>query len=332
MQAIYNLTNPRAANGQNYNDVYLGNGSTIYFDYSGAAITAATLNSVRLVWYGNVIGTGGTGSVTMASGTMSLPFVYTGDNRQECAVIAAGAGLGCFASASGTLNITLNLNSGYIRFQWARLEVNYTPNVSTLSLSTATVNAGGSLTATVTAYDASYTHSLGLYFGSEEKWWTLGAGVTTQTVTVPMDYLQQMPNAATATATLKLYTLSGETVLGVSSQSLTIAAGADSAPTFTASCTPLLTVNGVIYPDVSGGVCAYQMRRKNENRGRYGAIRGKRNQHTNQRDELHHAGHRGLDAGQRTTAPVRQRGRGAECHGQQRIDRHKDHHAECTGL
>ncbi len=253
MQTIFNLTNPHAANGQNYNDVYIGDGTTIYFDYSGAAIEAATINSVKLVWYGNVIGTGGTGTVSMGSGTMSLPFAYTGDNRQECAVIASGASLGCFDAASGMLSIALNLNSGYIRFQWARLEIDYTPNVSALTLSTATVDAGGSLTATVTAYDSSYTHTLGLYFGSEEKWWTLGAGVTSQIVTVPMEYLNQMTSTAVGAASLKLYTLSGSTVLGVSTQSLTITAGADSAPTFAASCTPSLTVDGVTYPDVSQG-------------------------------------------------------------------------------
>lgn len=253
MQAIYNLTNPHAANGRNYNDVYLGDGSTIYFDYSGTAITQATLNSVRLVWYGNVVGTGGTGTVAMGSGSMSLPFAYTGDNRQECAIVASGVSINCFDAASGTMSIALSLNSGYIRFQWARLEVDYTPNVSALTLSTATVNAGESLIATVTAYDASYTHTLGLYFGSEEKWWTLGAGVTSQTVIVPMEYLSQMPNAAVGTASLKLYTLSGGTVLGVSTQSLTITAGVDSAPTFTASCTPSLTVDGITYPDVSRG-------------------------------------------------------------------------------
>lgn len=253
MQAIFNLTNPHAANGQNYNDVYIGDGTAIYFDYSGAAITAATINSAKLVWYGNVIGTGGTGTVSMGSGTMSLPFAYTGDNRQACAVLASGASLSCFDAASGTLSIVLNLNSGYIRFQWARLEIDYTPNVSTLTLSTATVDAGGSLIATVTAYDSSYTHTLGLYFGAEEKWWTLGAGVTSQTITVPMDYLSQMTSTAAGAASLKLYTLSGGTVLGASTQILTITAGADSAPTFAASCTPSLTVDGVIYPDVSQG-------------------------------------------------------------------------------
>lgn len=253
MQAIYNLTNPHTSNGHSCSDVYMGDGTTVYFDYNGSALTSAIINSVRFVWYGHATNKGGTGTVTMNGGTMSLPFAYTGKNRQECAVIASGASLDCFAGTSGTLSIALSMNNSYICFRWARLEVDYTPNTSTLTLSSATVDAGGSITATITPYDSSYTHTLGLYFGSQETWWTLEAGVTEQTVTVPMAYLNQMTNTSTGTATLKLYTLSGGTVIGSTTQTLTITAGADSAPTFTASCTPALTVDGVTYPDVSQG-------------------------------------------------------------------------------
>lgn len=253
MQAIYNLTNPHAANGQSYYDVYLGNGRTIYFDYSGAAITSATINSVRLVWYGNVLGGAGNSTLTMHGGTMTIPLTATGETRQECAVVATGVDASCFGAASGTLELAIVLSAGSVRFQWARLEVDYTPNASKLTLSQTSANAGQTLTATVTPYIEGCTHSLGLYFGTQEKWWTMDSGTTSQEISVPIAWLDQMTTSAVGTATVRLFTLVDGNILGSDNASLTVTAGADSAPTFTAVCKPLYTIDGETYPDVTGG-------------------------------------------------------------------------------
>ena len=253
MQAIYNLTNPHAANGQSYYDVYLSDGKAIYFDYSGTAIANATINSVRLVWYGNVLGGAGNSTMTMNGGTMTIPLTATGETRQECAVVATNVNASCFGAASGTLSLDIVLSAGSVRFQWARLEVDYTPNASKLTLSQTSTNAGQSITATVTPYVDGCTHSLGLYFGSQEKWWALDSGVTTQEISVPIAWLNQMTTSAVGTATVRLYTLTGDTILGFDSVSLTVTAGADSAPTFTAVCKPLYTIGDETYPGITGG-------------------------------------------------------------------------------
>lgn len=251
MQAIYNLTNPHAANGRSYSDTYLNN-RTVYFDFTGTALEKPTINSVRFVWYGNSLGAG-TGTVAMNGGSMTLPFGYTGEARQECVVVASGATAACFTAGSGTLSVAVALTSGYIRFQWARLEVDYTPSLSSLTLSSGTVEAGQSVTATIGTHDAGYTHKLDVTLGAYSQQYTLAAGVTSQEVTIPMSILEQMPNSKLSVAAVKLTTLNGESVIGSVSQNLTVMAGASSAPMFTGTCNPLFTVDGVTYPDVTGG-------------------------------------------------------------------------------
>jgi hypothetical protein len=253
MQAIYNLTNPHAANGQSYYDVYIGNGRNVYFDYSGTAITNATINSVRLVWYGNVLGGAGNSTLTMNGGTMTIPLTATGETRQECAVVATNVAASCFGAASGTLALDIVLSVGSVRFQWARLEVDYTPNASKLTLSQTSVNAGQTLTATVTPYIEGCTHSLGLYFGTQEMWWTLDSETTSQEISVPIAWLDQMTTASVGTAMVQLFTLVDGNILGSDNASLTVTAGTDSAPTFTAVCKPLYTIDDETYPGITGG-------------------------------------------------------------------------------
>ncbi len=253
--AIYNLSGPRAANGQSYTDSNLSNGREIYLDWSGPALDAVTISAVRLRWYGSYMGGGGTANILMNGVGMSAALAHTGSDRQECLAGVSGFAPAAFALSSGTLVISLALASGaYFRISsWARLEVDYTPNTSRLSLSAASVAAGSGITASVTSYSPAYAHRLTLTLGSRSQTWNLSPGATQQAVTVPMAWLDQMPQTSVATATVRLETLSGGAVIGTASSALTVTAPASSGPTFGASCAPLYEVDGVIYPSPTGG-------------------------------------------------------------------------------
>lgn len=253
--AIYNLSGPRAGNGQSYTDINLGNGRVIYLDWSGPALAAVTVQAVRLRWYGSYMGGGGTANILMNGVGMAAALAHTGSDRQECAVNVTGFAPAAFALGSGTLTVTLALASGaYFRISsWARLEVDYTPNTSGLTLSAASVAAGGSVEAAVTSHSAEYAHRLTLALGSRSQVWTLAPGVARQEVTVPMAWLDQMVQTAVATATVRLDTLLAGAVIGTTSAALTVTVPAAAGPTFEAACAPLYEVDGTAYPSPTGG-------------------------------------------------------------------------------
>lgn len=130
---IFNLSNPRAANGQSYVDAYLGNGRTVLWDYTGTAISNATVTAVRFKFYGNVLRSSGTANVTMNGSPFSIDLTATGETRQNCTCYASGAVMAAFAAASGTLTMALVMPSNaYFRTSaaTATLEVDYTINIT----------------------------------------------------------------------------------------------------------------------------------------------------------------------------------------------------------
>ena len=134
------------------------------------------------------------------------------------------------------------------------VEVDWTYSASGLTLSSGTVEAGGSVTATITAHDKAFAHELRLTMGERLSIQQVAPGVSSAQVDVPMEWLDQLPHASTGAATVTLETLSGTQVLGKVSQPLTVTVPASAAPTFTASCAPLLSVGGVTYPSMGAGV------------------------------------------------------------------------------
>ena len=137
---------------------------------------------------------------------------------------------------------------------YVTIEVLWEYTTSGLSLSAARVEAGGSVTANIGANDPAFAHRVTLGFGSRSQSWDVAAGVAAQTVSVPLEWLDQIPSAASGMATVTLFTLSGGAVIGQTAATLTIRAPQSAAPGFTASCAPLLTVGGATYPSMGEGV------------------------------------------------------------------------------
>lgn len=100
------------------------------------------------------------------------------------------------------------------------LYIEYQNPASSFTLSSTSVAAGGTVTANISAVDSSYTHRMTVAFGSRSA--TVTGTNTSASYAIPLSWLDQIPNAISGTATVKVETLSGSTVLGSATSSFTI--------------------------------------------------------------------------------------------------------------
>ena len=217
-----------------------GNFPAAGYRVASAALTCTLRNAV---W--------DTITIKAADGTTLGSFGAVGTNGERtCALITGydyaslthvtlyGGGVGTQIAGGSYVTITV---------EWA-----YT--TSALTLSATSVDAGGSVTASIGAYDPAFSHQVRLEFGTKAQTWDVVAGVTAQAVTVPVGWLDQIPTAQSGPARVTLITYSAGVYVGAVAVSLTVTAPASAAPTFTASCAPLLTVGGTTYPSMGDGV------------------------------------------------------------------------------
>lgn len=215
------------------------------FPASGYRITGAVLHCTlrNAVW--------DTITVKAADGTTLGSFGAVGTNGERTCALITG-----YDYAKLT-HITLyggGVGTQIAGGSYVTIAVTWQYTASKLTLSASSVDAGGSVTANISAYDAAFSHRVTLAFGSRSQSWTVAAGVASQAVAVPIGWLDQIPGAASGAGTVTLYTLSGSSTIGQASASLTIRAPQSAGPAFTASCAPLLTVGGVTYPSMGSGV------------------------------------------------------------------------------
>lgn len=259
MQTSYELSGFHSASGSGAVDSWFGLYGTMYASSKGPKLRDCTIRSASIVFPvcsndSGVILRVTRGGVLMQ--TEELP------GRQNGLLSAplSGASLAAFAAEQGKVSIQVFVHNGdkskffKTRQDRARIVVNYVPHTSSLTLSSGTVAAGGSVTATITAHDKAFGHRVQLTLGNRVTSWNVNPGVGSAQVDVPMEWLDQLPHASTGAATVTLETLSGTQVLGKVSQPLTVTVPASAAPTFTASCAPLLSVGGVTYPSMGAGV------------------------------------------------------------------------------
>ena len=126
--------------------------------------------------------------------------------------------------------------------------------VSDFTLSSAAVDAGGSVTLTAEPYSSSYSHSWRVTFGSHVLTGSMAAGVTAASISIPVGWLDAIPSAASGVATVELSTADSSGVFGSKTKALTITVPDSAAPSIgTCSVAPLLTVGGVTFPAVVAG-------------------------------------------------------------------------------
>ena len=167
------------------------------FPAAGYRVASATLTCTlrNAVW--------DTITVKAADGTTLGSFGAVGTNGERtCALITGydyaslthvtlyGGGVGTQIAGGSYVTITV---------EWA-----YT--TSALTLSAASVDAGGPVTASIGAYDPAFSHQVRLEFGTKAQTWDVAAGVTAQAVTVPVGWLDQIPTAQSGPARVTLIT------------------------------------------------------------------------------------------------------------------------------
>lgn len=111
------------------------------------------------------------------------------------------------------------------------LTVDYTILQSGLTLSTTNVAAGSAITAQISAGDAAYSHKVIWQFGSRTQRDTLAAGVAADTLTVPLEWLDQISDAVTGLGSCRLETYSGSTLMGSETAYFNVSVPASVVPT-----------------------------------------------------------------------------------------------------
>lgn len=160
----------------------------------------------------------------------------------------------CVFAGSGTDNVT-----SVVVFDLA-LEVTYTAAeqaASAFTLGADTVRAGSSFTVAITPGKSTWGHQVIFDFlGYQTASAVLEAGVTAVTVAVPVGWLAAMPSSASGVGTVTLRCWEGDktSFFGATTKPLTVTAPASAGPDVgTVSVAPLLTVDGVTYPEVVPG-------------------------------------------------------------------------------
>lgn len=127
---------------------------------------------------------------------------------------------------------------------------------STFALSASAVEAGQRVTLTVKPGREEYGHQWILNFGDYEMAAHMQPGAKTAEILFPLAWLDAIPNAASGVAMVRLRTWekSEDNIFASVAKPLTVTVPADAAPEIGAvSAAPLLTVDGVTYPEVAPG-------------------------------------------------------------------------------
>lgn len=117
-----------------------------------------------------------------------------------------------------------------VYFSNVSVVIDYTNPRSTFTLDKTTLDAGTALGVNISRIDASYTHKVTFAFGSR-SYTATGVG-TSVSYTIPVAWLDQIPNSVSGTGTVTVETLSGAGAsMGSVSASFTLTAGAGVVPT-----------------------------------------------------------------------------------------------------
>ena len=119
----------------------------------------------------------------------------------------------------------------YLSVTAMTLTFNYEYLQSSGSMANGSVAAGSAAKLNITAYNSAYSHRVTWKFGTYSNVQTIAAGGTSASYTIPLNWLQAIPNATSGTASATLETLdTSGNVLGTSSYNFTITAPASVTP------------------------------------------------------------------------------------------------------
>lgn len=104
---------------------------------------------------------------------------------------------------------------------------------TTIALDRTSVNAGSAIQVNITQADNSCTYGVTWSFGDDSQYDSLAAGVRTKSFTVPLDWLENIPNATSGVATVVVQTYKSGTLKGTASKNFTIVCPVSVIPSIT---------------------------------------------------------------------------------------------------
>ena len=225
-QSIANNTTTISWNMQ----VILASGHTI--SSSASKDWSVTVNG-KTYSGSNSFGSMGSGATkTMASGSTTITHNSDGSKTfnysfsQEFAITFNGASVGTKSgSGSGTLNTIARASS--------------------FTLSSSSLDMGGTQTVNITRASSSFTHTVAYTFGSNTTTVTTKNTSTGISFTPPVSLASQIPDATSGTCTVKVTTYNGDTSIGSSSKTFTLKVPSSVKPTVTLSATYNNTLSGL---------------------------------------------------------------------------------------
>lgn len=132
-------------------------------------------------------------------------------------------------TATGSAKYTTGVSSGTIYATASNIALTRIPRTSTLSVNKSTVAAGESITATGTKQYSGFIDTIVLKFGSHTQTLTSGTAFT-----IPLSWLDTIPNGTSGTATITLTTKNGSSTVGSTSKSITITTPTSVVPSISA--------------------------------------------------------------------------------------------------
>lgn len=148
------------------------------------------------------------------------------DTRNSVSVLLASWTGNLTHGADGKLSVPITavfsmnnkgLSSGSVS---ATVTCTAIPRKSTLSLSSATVNPGSSVTATVSSASSGFSHKIIWSLGNKSSSIFLTTGVLSAQLSVPVDWAYAITDSSVATVSVSLITYNGTTETGTSTYSL----------------------------------------------------------------------------------------------------------------
>ena len=174
-----------------------------------------------------------TWGATVTPSNFSVQATNPSSNRTRRWDIKNSSLVSAIQGINGTAYLHLYEPGGEMQVQYEGLDtstadvgpyivVDYTPNASSFTLNKSSVDAGSTITMTISAASSSYSHRAVWKMGTYSSTVTIAAGTTSSTFTVPNNWMNAIPNATSGTATVTLYTVSGSTDIGSASKSFTV--------------------------------------------------------------------------------------------------------------
>ena len=232
----------------------------------GDFVTGKTLGLYRGAKTGGISGTG----TSMRGASLGGVGFYRGWGSTQTATLSASGNAGVFGNfvawlqQAPTDTLVLYVNEGlwsdhdysynYCSVTAAAIIIEYEPAGSDGTLNKTTVNAGDTVTLTVTPPDGlegTITHAVQWTFGSYAQTQQLASGVLNANFAIPMTWLNAIPNSASGPAVCRLTTYLDGEERGEKKIPFTIAAPASAGPTFTGGIAPAGQVTAGYYQYLS---------------------------------------------------------------------------------